>query len=250
MTKQTGQHTRTSEFVLKRFERWALPRLAARLPAWVVPDHLTVLGLLASTMVGLAYVLTNVSEHWLWLASGALIVQWYGDSLDGTLARYRNQQRPRYGFYVDHIVDSFSATFLLGGLALSGYMSPAVAAGLHVYMAKPVAVDVPGCLQIEAAGKTATEKKRCFLVDYQMPTDPATIEVVKRLAAPGLGKIARGRLEERARFHFVDGYVNADLSQLRLNFLGYLVDIRQIHAHHIAISQRHIEAIGETGFVQ
>jgi predicted dehydrogenase len=67
----------------------------------------------------------------------------------------------------------------------------AVAAGLHVYMAKPVAVDVPGCLQIEAAGTLATEKKRCFMVDYQMPTDPAILEVVKRLAAPGFGKIAR-----------------------------------------------------------
>ncbi len=71
------------------------------------------------------------------------------------------------------------------------HATAAVAAGLHVYMAKPVAVDVPGCLQIEAAGKTATEKKRCFMVDYQMPTDPAILEVVKRLAAPGFGKIAR-----------------------------------------------------------
>ncbi len=67
----------------------------------------------------------------------------------------------------------------------------AVAAGLHVYLAKPVAVDAPGCLQIEAAGTLATEKKRCFMVDYQMPTDPAILEVVKRLAAPGFGKIAR-----------------------------------------------------------
>jgi len=71
------------------------------------------------------------------------------------------------------------------------HASAAVAAGLHVYMAKPVAVDVPGCLQIEAAGKTATENKRCFMVDYQMPTDPAILDVVKRLAAPGFGKIAR-----------------------------------------------------------
>jgi myo-inositol 2-dehydrogenase/D-chiro-inositol 1-dehydrogenase len=71
------------------------------------------------------------------------------------------------------------------------HASAAVAAGLHVYMAKPVAVDVPGCLQIEAAGKLATEKNRCFLVDYQLPTDPAAIDVVKRLAAPGFGMIAR-----------------------------------------------------------
>ena len=67
----------------------------------------------------------------------------------------------------------------------------AVDAGLHVYMAKPIAADVPGCLAIQQAAKTATGKQRCFFVDYQMPTDPANIEVRKRILAGGLGKISQ-----------------------------------------------------------
>jgi archaetidylinositol phosphate synthase len=122
MTEEAGGHARTSEFVLKRFERWALPRLAARLPAWVMPDHLTVLGLLASTVVGVAYALSGRGDGWLWVASAALVVNWFGDSLDGTLARYRRIERPRYGYYLDHLTDAYS-TLLIGlGLGLSPYM--------------------------------------------------------------------------------------------------------------------------------
>lgn len=122
MTAPAGAHARTSEFVLKRFERWALPRLAARLPERVVPDHMTVLGLLASTTVAVAYALTNRNAAWLWLASGALIVQWFGDSLDGNLARYRGIERPRYGYYLDHITDAYSTLAIALGLGFSPYM--------------------------------------------------------------------------------------------------------------------------------
>jgi archaetidylinositol phosphate synthase len=133
MTATTGVHERTSEFVLKRFERWALPRLAARLPEWVMPDHLTVLGLLASTAVGGAYALSGRSDAWLWVASAALIVNWFGDSLDGTLARFRRIERPRYGYYLDHLTDAYS-TLLIGlGLGLSPYMLLAV--GLAIVIA-------------------------------------------------------------------------------------------------------------------
>ncbi|HEX6307562.1 MAG TPA: CDP-alcohol phosphatidyltransferase family protein [Longimicrobiales bacterium] len=133
MATQSGQHARTSEFVLKRFERWALPRLAARLPAWVVPDHLTVLGLLASTTIGLAYALSNRHEAWLWLANAALVVNWFGDSLDGTLARYRRIERPRYGYYLDHLTDAYSTLAIGLGLGFSPYMLLAV--GLAIVIA-------------------------------------------------------------------------------------------------------------------
>jgi archaetidylinositol phosphate synthase len=122
MTTKSGAHARTSEFVLKRFERWALPRLAARLPDWVVPDHLTVLGLLASTVIGVAYALSNRGDVWLWVASAALIVNWFGDSLDGTLARYRRIERPRYGYYLDHLTDAYSTLAIGLGLGFSPYM--------------------------------------------------------------------------------------------------------------------------------
>jgi archaetidylinositol phosphate synthase len=122
MSKKPSEHQRTSEFVLAPFERWALPRLAAALPRWVVPDHLTGLGLLASTFIAVAYMLSNRDPVWLWAASGALVVQWFGDSLDGTLARYRKIERPRYGYYLDHLTDAYSTLAIGLGLGLSPYM--------------------------------------------------------------------------------------------------------------------------------
>ena len=117
---------RQSTFITTRFERWALPRLAASLPRWVVPDHLTGLGILAATAVAVAYVLTTRNPHWLWLANGALLVHWFGDSLDGTLARVRKIERPRYGFYLDHLTDAYSTTAIGLGLGFSPYMLLAV----------------------------------------------------------------------------------------------------------------------------
>jgi phosphatidylglycerophosphate synthase len=111
-------------------EKRVLLWLAARMPAWVNSDHLTVLGLLAMLGAGTAYWLGGHDVRWLHAVNGLLAVNWFGDSLDGTLARFRNRCRPRYGFYVDHMVDMFGALFLLGGLALSGYMSLTVAAAL------------------------------------------------------------------------------------------------------------------------
>ncbi|HET8646734.1 MAG TPA: CDP-alcohol phosphatidyltransferase family protein, partial [Vicinamibacteria bacterium] len=93
-------------------------------------DHLTGLGLLAMAAAGAAYWLGGHDVRWLHAVNALLAVNWFGDSLDGTLARFRNRCRPRYGFYVDHMVDMFGALFLLGGLALSGYMSAPVAAAL------------------------------------------------------------------------------------------------------------------------
>jgi phosphatidylglycerophosphate synthase len=109
------------------WEKRLLAWLAARLPAWVHPDHLTVLGLLAMCGCGAAYALSSGSRGWLLAVDVLLVVNWFGDSLDGTLARFRRRTRPRYGFYVDHVVDALGALFLLGGLALSGLMSERMA---------------------------------------------------------------------------------------------------------------------------
>lgn len=112
----------------KRVLRW----LAARTPACVQPDHLTALGLLATLAAGLAYMASAHERAWLHAVNLGLALNWLGDSLDGTLARERRRARPRYGFYVDHLVDAFGALFLCGGLALSGLMHPALAAGLLI----------------------------------------------------------------------------------------------------------------------
>jgi archaetidylinositol phosphate synthase len=115
-----------------RMEKKALVWMAQRMPQWVNSDHLTLLGLFAMLGAGLAYWRSGEQPAWLWAVSLFIVLNWLGDSMDGTLARVRNQQRPRYGFYVDHIVDALSALFLFGGLGLSGYMSPAVAVGLLI----------------------------------------------------------------------------------------------------------------------
>ena len=102
------------------------------MPRWVNSDHLTALGFLDRDGGGCRYWLARWHPPALLLVILCLGVNWFGDSLDGTLARVRNCQRPRYGFYVDHILDAFGGLFLLGGLGLSGYMSPLVAGGLLI----------------------------------------------------------------------------------------------------------------------
>ena len=113
-------------------ERRALLWLAVRLPLWVNSDHLTVLGLASMILAGASYALARWNRLGLILATFFLGLNWFGDSLDGTVARVRNRLRPRYGLYVDHMIDSVGATFLMGGLALSGLVDWRIAAGLLV----------------------------------------------------------------------------------------------------------------------
>ena len=118
---------RVNKILFGRFERWALPRMASLLPAWMTPDKLTLVGIAAAFGVGLGYWLTQYSLDWLWFSSAMLVVNWWGDSLDGTLARVRGIQRERYGFYVDHQSDAISILLILGGLGLSPLMHLPVA---------------------------------------------------------------------------------------------------------------------------
>jgi len=113
---------REPNFLLARFERRFLPWAAGRLPRWILPDDLTALGVLAAFGVCAAYQLSNQGTGWLWVASGLLVVQWIGDSLDGTLARVRKIQRPKYGYYLDHIVDAIATAAIGLGLGLSPFM--------------------------------------------------------------------------------------------------------------------------------
>ena len=121
---------RTARFIVARFEKWFLPRAAQSLPGWVMPDHLTGLGIVAATAIMAAYMLSNHNPAWLWAANAGLVVHWFGDSLDGTLARVRKIQRPRYGFYLDHLTDAYSTVAIGLGLGLSPYMLLAVALAL------------------------------------------------------------------------------------------------------------------------
>jgi archaetidylinositol phosphate synthase len=104
-------------------EKKALVWMATRAPRWVNSDHLTLLGLVSMIAAGMAYWASRFDARFLWLASLCIALNWLGDSLDGTLARVRNQQRPRYGFYVDHVVDAIATLALFAGLAAGGIMS-------------------------------------------------------------------------------------------------------------------------------
>jgi archaetidylinositol phosphate synthase len=115
-----------------RIEKRVLTWMASRIPQAIGPDHLTALALTAQVCAGVAYALSCRNARFLWLVNGFLILNWLGDSLDGTLARFRNQPRPRYGFYVDHIADTFGALALMAGLGCSGYVHWPVAAGMLV----------------------------------------------------------------------------------------------------------------------
>ena len=114
--------TREPNFLLARHEKRVLTWIARRLPRWILPDDLTALGVAAAIGICIAYQATNADKAWLWVASGLLVLHWLGDSLDGTLARVRAIERPRYGYYLDHLVDAIATACIGIGLGLSPYM--------------------------------------------------------------------------------------------------------------------------------
>jgi archaetidylinositol phosphate synthase len=132
MANDFAEATRVAANPLAALERRCLIRLARRLPRWISSDGMTALALAGMALAGFAYAGARTHPAMLLLAVTGLGLNWFGDSLDGTLARVRRQQRPRYGFYVDHIVDCFGVLFVLAGLGCSGFMTPMVAMALLV----------------------------------------------------------------------------------------------------------------------
>jgi archaetidylinositol phosphate synthase len=126
------EHNRIHGSISAGIEKRLLVWIAQRLPLWINSDHLTLLGLLALFAAGLSYAYSRWNRSALWLVIFFLALNWFGDSLDGTLARVRQHLRPHYGFYVDHICDAFGTLFLIGGMAASGYMTALVAAALLI----------------------------------------------------------------------------------------------------------------------
>src|SRR4029079_7669755 len=112
----------------KRFLVW----IARRLPNCINSDHLTLLALVAIAAAGAGFAASRWNAHALWLVVVALALNWFGDSLDGTVARVRKVERPRYGFYVDHVLDIVGATLLFAVLAMSGFMTPWIALALLI----------------------------------------------------------------------------------------------------------------------
>ncbi len=165
-TEAKQMHIRENESLLAAPEKRALHYLAGRMPSWVTSDHLTLLGLLAMLLAGACYWAASMDRRALLLVVFALGINWFGDSLDGTLARVRNRQRPRYGFYVDHVVDLVGTFFLLGGLALSGFMSPLIALGM-----------LAAFLMVEAEVYLATHVRGVFRMTF-MKFGPTELRIV------------------------------------------------------------------------
>lgn len=140
---ETKSHQRINDILLGPLERPALQWLAAHAPAWMTPDHLTAIGTFGALLIFVSYWLSNQNPAFLWVATLGLLINWYGDSLDGTLARYRKIERPAYGFFVDHTVDAFNEMLVVLGLGLSPYIRFDVAAlALIGYMLMSVYVYV------------------------------------------------------------------------------------------------------------
>ena len=115
--------TRQMSFLLAGPERRVLRWIAARLPRAWMPDHLTAIGVAGALTIGAGYALSGREPAWLWLATLGLAINWFGDSLDGTLARVRRIERPKYGYYIDHMVDAFNTTVIGAGIGLSPYVA-------------------------------------------------------------------------------------------------------------------------------
>ena len=150
MDERTEDAPRQKRFLLAEPEARALEWIARRLPARVMPDHLTALGVLAALGIAAAYLLSNDDPAWLWAASALLVVHWLGDSLDGTLARVRRTERPTYGYYLDHLVDAVATAVIGIGLGLSPYML--LATGLAIVVAYLV-LSINTYLETHALGR-------------------------------------------------------------------------------------------------
>lgn len=130
--REFADAVRVQRSLVANIEKRVLIWMAERMPSWINSDHLTAVGFFSQCLAGFCYALARGHRQSLLWGVAFLTLNWFGDSLDGTLARVRRCQRPRYGFYVDHVTDSVAAVFLMGGLALSGFVLPLVAIGLLI----------------------------------------------------------------------------------------------------------------------
>src|SRR6188768_2880565 len=171
----SATHVRQHNSVLAAAEKRALIWIASRLPRWINSDHLSALGLAAMAGAGASFYAAQVDP-----VAGAILVvlclllNWFGDSLDGTVARVRNQQRPRYGYYLDHVVDIANTAVLFAGLALSGLCNPWIAMALLV-----------GYLLLSAESFLATHALGVFRISFagMGPTELRILLSVGALAA-------------------------------------------------------------------
>ncbi|MXO74446.1 CDP-alcohol phosphatidyltransferase family protein [Altererythrobacter aerius] len=185
MTVPLQTPRRIQRNVLAVGEKRLLAWLCARLPASVTPDGLTALAMLAALAIGAGYALSTLHPAWLILAVAGYPIHWFGDSLDGTIARYRHIERPRFGYFIDHSCDGFAALLILGGLGISPYLQVEIALfavvaylllAVHTFLLAKVAGEFP--LSHMGAGPT---ELRLILI---------ALTVTMGVLGPDFGRIA------------------------------------------------------------
>lgn len=165
--KEQAQRIQTS--ILNAAEKKVLVWLAERQPRWMTSDGLTIIGVIGAVIVAVGYVLSNYNIAWLWLSTFGFFVNWYGDSLDGTLARVRGTQRPIYGFYIDHNIDGMTIAIMCIGAGLSDMLNLYVAmAVLVAYMLLSISVYInshlKGEFKLTYAGMGPTEFRLIVMI--------------------------------------------------------------------------------------
>jgi phosphatidylglycerophosphate synthase len=188
-----SDHVREHRSVLARAEKQLLIWIARRLPRWIHSDHLTCLALGAMAAAGIGYWLLRVDAGAVWVVVVALAVNWFGDSLDGTLARVRSVERPRYGYYVDHVLDIVGTTMLFAGLAGSTYMNPIIALGVLI-----------GYLLVAGEVFLATTTRGIFRISSfgVGPTELRILLAVGTIALPGNPQVPLGPFGRMPLFDF------------------------------------------------
>lgn len=160
---------RTNTGWLEPLERRTLAALAARMPGWVTPDHLTALGFAGSLITFAGYALAAVDSAWLWVASIGLVVNWFGDSLDGSLARFRKIERPNYGYFLDNSIDLVMQFLLAAGIGISGYIRwdlcfLALSVFLMMSVLTLLRAKISGVFQLSYGGVGPTEMRMLFIL--------------------------------------------------------------------------------------
>ena len=165
--KEQAKRIQTS--ILNAAEKKVLVWLAERQPKWMTSDILTFIGVLGAIIVAVGYALSNYNINWLWLSTFGFFVNWYGDSLDGTLARVRGTQRPIYGFYLDHNIDGITIALMCIGAGLSKLLNLYIAMGvLVVYLLLSISVYInshlKGEFKLTYAGMGPTEFRLIIMI--------------------------------------------------------------------------------------
>jgi phosphatidylglycerophosphate synthase len=208
-----------NDSLLAHAERVALDWLARKLPAWWTPNRLTAIGVAGSIVVFIGYFLADRDMHWLWLSNLGLLIHWFGDSLDGTMARVRKIERPRFGFYLDQVIDTIGNLFIGVGVAICPYTSASLVL---------IALSLYSMLGIQVLVRTIVDREFQVAVGRFGPTE-------LRLGIMGLNLflLAFGPIP-LSLFGYATNVVSLIVLALDIFLLALLVFQMSVHLHRLS----------------